>query len=198
MPWHPQFWYTQLGRFLRSHWWHLLLAVPMAVVVTAVHELAHAAAAKAFGAEIGHIWVLPGHGTWGHMSYTLADPNPSAHFWVSLAPGLLGLMVGLIGLVLSLRSWRPWAGSLLFVWGIVVPLLEPMYALVHWLMGAENDGFGAFGTPSWIGAACTLAYGGIVVFLGWEAHGSLYGERALTPVPFGILVLCVAGVMCLV
>jgi hypothetical protein len=86
----------------------------------------------------------------------------------------------------------------LFVWGIVVPLLEPMYALVHWLMGAENDGFGAFGEPGLLGAVCTLLYGCVVVFLGWEAHGSIYKERALGAVPFGVLVLSVAAVMCLV
>jgi hypothetical protein len=36
------------------------------------------------------------------------------------------------------------------------------------------------------------------VFLGWEAHGSIFGDRALSAVPFGVLVLAVGGVMCLV
>ncbi len=194
MPWTRELW-----RFLRTHWWHLPLAIPMAIVVTTVHELAHAAAAKAYGAEIGHIWVLPGQGTWGHMSYTLAEPHPSAHFWVSLAPGLLGLVVGICGLVLStLRNWGPRVGSLLYVWGIVMPLLEPLYALVHWLMGADNDGLAAFGPPGWVGVLCTLSYAGIVVFLGWEAQRGVFKDRALSVVPFGVLVGVLGVLLCVV
>ncbi|MED5372536.1 MAG: hypothetical protein VX899_16090 [Myxococcota bacterium] len=184
---------SELWRYLRAHAVHLLLAVPMAIFVTTCHELAHAAAAKAFGAEIGHIWVLPGNGSWGHMSYTLPSPHPSASFWVSVAPSLTGLGVGLALTVLAVT--RPpktpfWAGFL-FVWGVVTPLLEPSYQLFQWLSGDPNDLAKALGPPTALGAAFTLVYGAMVVFAGWHAQRSVYRERALTQVPFGVLVLAV-------
>lgn len=190
--------FKEVWTYVRSHWLSAVLVVPMAIVITTIHELAHAGAAWLYGAEIGHISVIPSPGHWGHMSYTLPASNPSAVGWIALAPYGLGATVGVLGAWLATsRQWTPRGAQLVFVWGVVVPLLEPAYAMLQWLMGADNDLRSALGPVGLAGALFTLVYGGFVLWTAWWVQQGCYGERALSLPAFGLLSAGTAGALLL-
>jgi hypothetical protein len=188
--------FKEVWTYVRSHWLSAVLVVPMAIVVTTIHELAHAGAAWLYGAEIGHISVIPSPGHWGHMSYTLPEPNPAAVGWIALAPYGVGAAIGVLGAWVSTsRQWTPRGAQLIFVWGVVVPLLEPAYAMLQWLHGAPNDLYSALGPVGLAGALFTAVYGAFVVWTAWWVQQGCYGERALSLRAFGLLSAATAVVL---
>ena len=186
----------EVWTYVRSHWLSAVLLVPMAIVVTTVHELAHAGAAWLYGAEIGHITVLPSPGHWGHMSYTLPAPDPAANGWIALAPYGVGATLGVLGAwVATARPWRRRGAELIFVWGVVVPLLEPADAMLQWVRGAENDLYSALGPVSLAGVLFTGVYGLFVLWTAWWVQQGCYGERSLSLPAFGLLSALTACVL---
>ena len=187
----------QLARFLGPHRWQVLLVPPAAVVVTWLHELAHAAAARFFGGVVQEIRVLPGGGDWGHMVYDLpAGASPQADFWVSVAPYLVGVGVSVLGsLAVALLALPQRLRSSPFIWLAVAPALEPAYGVLGWVSGGPCDFRDAFGAPpasAWPAAAgyALLVTGGL-----W-----LVQRRALDPplsaVPYLLLAAATAAALC--
>jgi hypothetical protein len=81
---------SELGRFLWRHrWWLAAIAFPGSVLVTLLHESAHAAAVGLLGGELLQFVWWPTDGHWGFVRYRMPDPNGPEIRWVALAPYLL-------------------------------------------------------------------------------------------------------------
>lgn len=187
----------EVAGFVRAHLAHILLSPLVAVVVTFLHETAHAAAALAYGGEVTHFVFLPGDGNWGSMRYVLPQEDASASLAISLAPYVMwaALAAG-VALFACLRgpvrfSWA----STLFVWGYVVALGDIANTAFPFLMGAHNDFHSAFGPPSARDGLTALVAAAIATCAGFSVHQRLYGTRALSV--RGFTGACVVFATCL-
>lgn len=194
----------QVCSFLRRHWPHLLLAVPGALLVTVLHEAAHAAVAMAQGGTLLEFVWLPGGGHWGYVSYNFPEGVSYSSFAISIAPYVLWLGFAGLALLLSLRrrKYAFWLASMIYFWLFVVPLGDIANAAFPYLRGADNDFLSAFGPPAMdaellIGLACVVA-----VAIGHWLQRRLYREEglglaaylALSLVMLGLIVVVTGGV----
>src|SRR5687767_10998692 len=102
--------------FVRRHWPHVLLAVPGAVVVTILHESAHAIAVLLQGGTLSQFVWLPRSGKWGYISYDFPNGVPYSTLSIVLAPYCLWLLLAILTSVVSFRRQEVahWKASLLY------------------------------------------------------------------------------------
>ena len=70
-------------RFLRRCWWQLLLLPPGCILITALHEAAHALAVIWQGGEVTKFVVLPAGDHWGYVRYEFPDGVAPSNFWIT-------------------------------------------------------------------------------------------------------------------
>jgi hypothetical protein len=175
--------------FVRRHWWHLLLLIPGAIMVTILHEAAHAVAVAAQGGTVKEFVWLPTRGSWGHVSYNFPPGAYCSQTMVALAPTALWLSLAGVGCLLCLRSeeFSCRRASFVFFWLFVIPLADIAHAAFPFLAGGENDYAAALGRPSmasvaWIVIATVAAWIG-----GYFVQRRLYRAGALRIVAYTVL-----------
>jgi hypothetical protein len=168
-------------RFLRGHWPHFLLLVPMAVGYTILHEASHAAIAIVQGGEITEFVWLPSAGEWGHVRFRFPAGARYSPTIISLAPYLvsLALCATAAGLSLARRRWRHWSASTVFVWLWLVPLGDVANAALPYAAGARNDLRGAFGPPTPWSLIPLAVLGLAAAAAGFWLQRRLYAKRAI-------------------
>lgn len=175
--------------FTRAHLAHLVILPVMAILVTTVHEAAHALAACAQGAEVTDFVVLPSNGLWGSMHYE--PPRDSAFSLRAVAIAPYALWLGLAcatGLTAVLAKRIPfWLASSLYVWGFVVPLGDIANAAFPYLLGARNDLLDACGPPTLASWVATCAGATSAVLVGYALSKRLYRDRAISPRAYAAL-----------
>lgn len=174
-----------------AHKWHALALPVGAVLVTALHESAHAIAVLVQGGEVLEWSVLPNGENWGYVRYQFAG---DVHFdgrAISLAP--YAMWLGLMAVTTVAAAWPVrWgfaAGSTWFVWGYVVPWLDIVNAWAPWLGGKDNDLMDAFGPAGWIAAAGLAVAATLVALVGLAVHRGLYRERAMSAGLYAVMVV---------
>lgn len=167
--------------FIRRHWPHLLLFVPGVLLVTILHESAHAIAVLMQGGTLTRFVWLPDAGKWGYISYEFPAGVPYSEFLISLAPYLLWFLLVIVTSVLSLRGQKfgYWKASVLYLWLFVVPLADIANTAFPYLVGRDNDFRSAFGQPSlFVGLIISLLVA-ITVLGGYCVQSRLYREDSL-------------------
>lgn len=183
----------EIGRFLGRFWWVGLLTVPFLLVITIVHETAHAAVAMAQGATIEEFVWLPSGDLWGYVSYTFPAGAEWSSSAISLAPYGLWLILSLATLVYSRRfrtieRARRGVGALIFTWFFVLPIGDIANAAMPYLLvSKENDWFSAFGPPSWEPLLLTIAVLAAAGVAGHRAQRNLLGDAALSVKAYAVL-----------
>jgi hypothetical protein len=180
----------EAATFLRHHVWHIFLLPPAIVVVTTVHEAAHAAVVLAYGGTVIEFSVLPGNGEWGHVQYKLPADQPGSHL-IALAPYFTWVVVALLPTAIALfrQQCTFWAASMLFVWLFVVPITDIGNAVLPYLAGADNDLSSVFNGPGMIHAVAALAVLAFVVPWGFLVQRRLYGDKSVSFSAYGVLVV---------
>jgi hypothetical protein len=186
--------------FVRAHLAYLLLAPVIVVLGTLLHELAHALAAVAQGAEIYKIQILPsfdrGYFTFGYVTHS--TPPCANALLISLAP-TIGSTVVAAGTALLLLGRTPatrW--KIVYLAFFVLPIADvalSLGGLVHGITG--SDWYTAFhGMEAWILPAAFAALVGSG-WLGWRLFLRAVGRR-LEPMEFGLGYVLLVGVVPLV
>lgn len=189
----------ELWAFIKPHWPHLIVAVPMVVGVTLLHESAHALAVVAQGGEVIEFRVLPTEENWGQVRYRFDPGQPFSQFAVSVAPYAMwvGFMLGAAVLSAASRGrWPMGQASTVMVWGYLIPWGDTVIHWVAWLFGRPNDFAQAFGAP---GASDEAAFALAVVVVsvgGYFVQRGLYGARALRPAAYGALAVVTNLALC--
>ena len=185
----------QIKGFFRGHWPHLLAAIPLGIIFTALHEFAHSAAGwLQAGTVTSFVW-LPSSAGWGHMSCSFPAGAQYSMRMVTLAPYFLYLAMGLLAGALSLRrsAWSFPAASTFFVWLFVVPVADiANTAIPYALWNTYNDFHRAFGHSSPYISTALLVLGLSVAWYGYWLNRRLYCARAVGFPAYCILAL--AGV----
>lgn len=176
----------EIWTFIRRHWLHLLLVAPGALLITVIHEAAHAAAVILQGGTVSEFVWLPGKheggsSYWGYVSYGPPALDTLSQFFVSIAPYLLWLFLAMVVVVLSLRrrQFAFWAASSLFGWLFVAPLGDVANAAFPYLAGSNNDFMSAFGPPSLSAWVLTALLGALALVTGYPVQRRLYRAQAL-------------------
>jgi len=188
----------EIAGFLRWHWPHVLVAVPGALLVTVLHEAAHAAAVVAQGGRLIAFTWLPSAGHWGQVEYDFPADAEYCGFAISVAPYCLWVLVSGLAVLLSFRGrpYRPWTASGIFVWVFLVPLADIANTAFPFLQGGRNDFLAAFGLPSASAWALTVLATLASVWLGFGVQARLYRERALSGRAYTILAAAtLAGIL---
>lgn len=185
----------QAWGFVRSHWGHLVVALPAVLAFTAVHELAHCLAVWVQGGRVTEFVWLPSGSEWGHMRFQFDPGVNHSSAAIAMAPYALWLGCGLVAGGLALRK-TPWpfrTASIVYVWLFVAPTADIANTAVPYLMrGALNDFRDAMGPPR-----STLWFAGILVALlattyGFWLNRRLYRNGALD-LPAYLALLAVGG-----
>lgn len=181
---------SDIWRFLKSHWPHIVLAIPGAIVVTAFHETAHCVAVWLQGGTVTSFVCLPSRGKWGEMRYEFAASVPHSGELIAIAPYIASLALCLVAMVLAARGrrWSFSVASAIFVWLFIVPVADIANASIPYLFrNAANDLRQAFGevnlTPWVLAVTMTMA----LVAVGYWIQSRLYRERAVRLPAYGIL-----------
>jgi hypothetical protein len=181
----------QFMPFVRGHLLQVLLIVPGALVLTLLHESAHALAVMLQGGSITELQWLPSAKDWGHVSFTFPAGTQHSSMFISLAPYILSLLFVTIALLLSwfrpIRSDR--VASYAFFWLYFIPVADIGFALLIWTLGGDNDAAKAFGSRSYLSAVSALGYASVVCVLGYVVQARLYDRLRLGLVPYAALVL---------
>jgi hypothetical protein len=171
----------EIWRFFKRHWLHMLLVLPGVLLVTIVHEGAHAAAVLAQGGTILEFVWLPTKSAWGYVSYDPPALRGFSSFLVSIAPYLLWLFLAATAAVLSLRR-RQYAfsvASTLFFWLFVTPLADLANTAFPYLTGRDNDLRHAFGPPSLSAWVVIITLSLLAMIIGYPVQRRLYRMQAL-------------------
>lgn len=187
--------------FMRRHRWHLLLLIPGAISITALHESAHAISVLLQGGTITEFAILPTQGNWGHVSFNFASGAPKSKLLLATAPYIFWLCCAIIVWLISRRDSKLdfWLSSILYVWGFAIPLGDIANAYIPWLLhNSKNDFHSAFGQPS-LQAAVIFPIALIFVYLwGFRVQKNLYARDCLAVIPYSMLFGgAIAGVMLL-
>ena len=168
--------------FIRRHWPHLLLVVPGAIVVTVLHESAHALAVLLQGGTLSRFVWLPSAGKWGYISYNFPDGVPYSTLSITLAPYCIWLLLALLSSVVSFRLQRLvyWKASFLYFWLFIVPLADIANTAFPYLAGKRNDFSSAFGQPSVFTGVIISLLCALMVIGGYYVQGRLYREDRLS------------------
>ncbi|MBN8418141.1 MAG: M50 family metallopeptidase [Verrucomicrobia bacterium] len=171
----------EIWAFIRRHWLHVLLVPPGALLVTVLHESAHAFAVWVQGGTILEFVWLPTTERWGYVSYDPPVLRGFSTFFVSIAPYLLWLFLAAVAAALSLRR-RPYGfavSSSLYFWLFVVPLADVANAAFPYLDGRSNDFLHAFGPPSWTIFEEIALLSVLALIIGHPVQRRLYRTLAL-------------------
>jgi hypothetical protein len=184
--------WRELLSFFKSHWPHLLIALPAAFLITIIHESAHAAAVVLQGGELLEFSPWPSEGEWGHVEFKFASGSNFSPAAIALAPYAVCLAACALAWLLAMRrkAYPVWLASLIFIWLYVAPLGEIANAAVPYLGGESNDLTEPFGPPTagkWLGVIALI---GVSSVLGFPLQRRLYGVRALSGQAY--MILCVA------
>lgn len=126
----------RVGRFILGHWPWLLLAAPVALLGTVVHELFHAVAVWVQGGAVLDIQLLPRGSTLGHVRWDGAHVNGRLVF---VAPTIGWLILSLVGLRLVGRFRAGGAGAklaLILAW--LLPLGDTSLSLSRLALGVPE------------------------------------------------------------
>jgi len=168
--------------FIKSHWPHLIVAVPAAIAFTALHELAHCAAVWAQGGTvIDFVW-LPSGAEWGHMNYRFPAGTNYSTTAVSLSPYAFWIAFCLLAGILSLRrtAWRFWCASAIYVWLFIVPLADIANTAAPYLLrNANNDLHNAFGPARPVYAVMAVGFGIAAAVFGFWLKKRLYRDHCI-------------------
>lgn len=183
---------TDLVRFLRWHWLHLVIAPLLGLtMITLLHELAHAAGVILQGGSLLELRFLPTATAFGFVRYTFPPNAAFSAEAISLAPYLMWVCLAHLALLVALlwSSIPFWAASTAFLWLFAVPMGDCAMASVGYLLGSRNDLYHALG-PTSVDMALMIALTGAVAFLlGFGLQRLLYRERALRWGGYSMLVL---------
>ena len=178
-----------IAQFFKGHWPHVVLAIPAAIAFTALHELAHCAAAWVQGGSVTEFVWLPSAAEWGHMRYSFPAGAHYSATAISLAPYVSWLFLCFLAVIISLRRspWPFWAGSTIFVWLFIVPLADIANTAVPYVLwDSDNDFRSALGPTRPSILAGVVAFGLLSAGLGFILQKRLYRERAV-----GLAAYCV-------
>ncbi len=186
--------FLEIWTFIRRHWVHALLCVPGAILVTLLHEAAHALAAWAQGGRLLEFVWLPwvAEGKWGYVSYDFPAGVEYSGFAIAVAPYVLWLTLAAAACVLSMRR-RPWSyglASTFFFWLYFVPLADIGNAALPWVGGKENDFTNAFGPATQVGGFLVGLLALLAVLMGYGVQHGLYASARLSLRAYAVLVLC--------
>ena len=193
---------SDIGRFFRWHWPHVLLAIPGAFVFTAAHELSHCAAVWLQGGVVTEFRWLPAGGDWGYMRYLFRAEQPYSTEVISLAPYACGLLLYVVAATLAMRTkpWPFWFASSLFIWFFVAPVADIANAASPYLLwNADNDFRDALGPVNLSILLILTALGVLLTAFGFMLQRRLYRERAISLPAYcvlaivGALAILVAG-----
>src|SRR5437899_1283479 len=127
----------QLAGFIRAHLFHAVLIIPGALVLTLLHESAHALAVILQGGSVTEFQWIPSAQSWGHMAFTFPRAIQYSSSFVSLAPHFLSLAMVLAATFVTLnkpkRSDR--TAAAIYFWLFFVPAADIGLALLIWLLG---------------------------------------------------------------
>ncbi|MHC4742417.1 MAG: hypothetical protein ACYS8Z_10925 [Planctomycetota bacterium] len=190
---------TELLRFFKGHWPMLLVAPPMAVFFTLLHEAAHAFAVIVQGGTLTEFVWLPTSRGWGHINYKFPMDVEFSSRAISIAPYFMWVLFSCAAALLSLRkrAWPFWFAATVFVWMYAAPLMDIAHNGIPYLSGSNNDFANAFGPPGfgmWAGFAVTAIFCAIG---GFAVQTRLYRERALSAKAY-IILFCAASTFLLV
>lgn len=183
----------EIWTFIRRHWLHVLLALPGALLVTLLHEGAHAVAVWVQGGTIHEFVWLPTKERWGHVSYDPPAQSSFSAFFVSIAPYLLWLVLAAVAAGLSQRR-RPYAlavASSVYFWLFVVPLADVANAAFPYLAGSSTDFLHAFGPPSLPIIVAFVLLSMLALIAGYPVQRCLYRTQALRLRSYLVLSLAV-------
>lgn len=176
----------EIWTFIRRHWLHLLLVAPGALLITVLHEGAHAAAVILQGGTVSEFVWLPGKHYWGssYWGYVSYDPPalaPFSEFFVSIAPYLLWLFLAMVAVVLSRRrrQFAFWTASSMYGWLFVAPLADVANTAFPYLAGRDNDFMSAFGPPSLSAWVLIVLLGALALIIGHPLQRRLYRTQGL-------------------
>lgn len=175
--------------YLRRHWWHLLLAVPGALLITIVHEAAHAVAVLLQGGHVTEFVWWPSRREWGHTQFTFPVGAAYSGLLISIAPYLVWMGVSLATAV-SVHWRRPktyGGASLVFVWLYCAPVLDIANTALPYLTGKSNDFFHAFGNPGALVTVGLVAFASICALGGYFVQWLLYRDQRLSPLAYLVL-----------
>lgn len=187
----------EILRFVRIQWVHVLLLPVMAIIVTAAHEAAHAAAIVWQGGTVLKFTCVPSGSHWGSVIYRFPPGRLCSDSAIAMAPYALWLVVtsATVAIGLRRRTFPLWLGSTLYVWCFVVLLGDVGHAALPFLLGAENDLRCALGPPARLHAVCVGAAALAAIVGGYFLQRRMYGERSLPKSPYGIVAsLCILTV----
>jgi len=183
----------EITTFLRKHWIHLLISIPMLVGWTILHELAHCVAALILGGSITEFVWLPSGARWGHMEYIGPGFTKGMHQLVSLAPYLAWTGFTLFAFILTLRT-KPYSftcASTIYFWLFIFPTADTANAAIPYLLWeSQNDFSNAFGKSSLLIATVLSMYGTFMGFIGYWINRQLYGDIALGWRSYALLSTC--------
>ena len=188
---------TELAAFCKSHWPHLVLLVPAAVLVTVIHEAAHAGAVIAQGGTVTEFIYLPTGNNWGQIQYTFPSGMQYSSVAISLAPYALWAGLAATAALLSARrrAYAFWAASAILVWMFLAPLADIANAVAGYLPGKDNDLFHALGPPTPGIWAIWAALAGGAAIAGFFVQTRLYRTRALSARAYVVLCALLAGIV---
>jgi hypothetical protein len=185
---------VSLAGFARAAWPHVVLAPVLGVLVTTVHESAHAIAVLVQGGTIERFQVLPARGRFGGVDYTFPSGASRSELAIQLAPYALHVVVASTVALFSLRqrarrtdSAPSWVCVAAFLWGYAAPLGDVGLAALQWARGGTNDFSRALGDAPPL--ALWAAIGGAVASsaAGLPVQRALLGSAALGWLPYAVL-----------
>lgn len=182
---------TELYRWARRHWIHLLISPVVFLLFTVIHECAHVLAAAAQGGTITDFSVLPSGENLGYMSYEFPEGSYASHELVSIAPYALWSLCMFAVLLLSLRrsGFSFPLASAFFLWGFIGAWGDIGLAGVSWLNGSGGDWGHVLGESSELDVLALGVAWVIVGGLGYGVQRRLYREGALSKTSYGVVAL---------
>jgi hypothetical protein len=168
--------------FFRRHWPHFVIAAPMAIVITVIHEFAHCVGVWIQGGKVTKFVWLPSLTEWGHMEYMFPDGTKYNAVSISLFPYIFWVILCLTAGALSYRrrQWPFWAASTIFLWMFIAPLADIANAIIPYLLwNSYNDFYQAFGQADISYCIAALLSGGVFAVYGYLINQRLYCERAI-------------------
>ncbi len=174
--------FSEILVFMKRHWVHLLLGIPMIIGWTILHELAHCLAVWTQGGTVTDFVWLPGDDHWGYMSYQAEAFSFRMQQWVALAPYLIWTMFCLFAGVLAGVSPKGsfMINSTTYVWLFIAPVADIANAAIPYLLwGMENDLHHALGTPGLLIQSGFISFSLLIVAYGFWLNRKLYHENAL-------------------
>jgi hypothetical protein len=185
--------------FLKTHWLHILLVAPAALIVTILHESAHAAVVLAQGGSITEFVWLPTAANWGHINYAFPKNSTYSSTAISVAPYLLWTTCCLSAIVVAIANRRLsfCMSSTIFIWLFLVPLADIANAAIPYLLGDKNDFLFAFGKPNSLMLALIASAAGLAAITGFYLQKRLYQKESLGILGYSILGLLALGLILL-